>query len=301
MRRAETMANSLMYRSAGTRSSKNKATMDIQNTSPNPGLERQMMYEIILNNTDEAKSRIGIVVDRAHIYGAIVFSCRFRQKKIPTTIAQLMDSISKGSASGMTLHSDAVLGFGLLSGHEMDVMDVSLLKKDVALIWAYWGIIQGGEEYQKIARLCPYFVDGFLEILDAYNTSHFKHIHDDYADWTYFPGMPNNKPSTPDMFGTDLTAWKPHYISKLKDELPKVVAALESAQNVSTIVGSDVRSQLEKTKQKIEKKIQELETGVAEVHELLLPMLHDLYDEKVNTVHQFMNKYSWAQLLQMIL
>ena len=296
------MANSLMYRS-GTRSGKRKATMDIRklDTCPDPGLERQMMYEIILNDTQVAKSRLGIVVDRAHIYGAIVFSCQFRKKKIPTTIARLMDSISKGSTSNAELRSDAAIGFGLLSGQEMDVMDVSLLKKDVALIWAYWGIIQGGEEYQKIARLCPYFVDGFLEMLDAHNSSHFNHIHDTNADWTYFPGMPNNKPSTPELFGADLTTWKPHYIGKLREELPKVVAALESAEGVSTIVGSDVQSQLKNTKQKIEKKIKELETGVTEVHELLLPMLHDLYDEKIKTVQRFMKKYSWTQLLQVIL
>lgn len=195
--------------------------------------------------------------------------------------------------------SDAAFGLGILSGQQMDVMDVSLLKEDVALIWAYWGIIHGGEEYEKIARLCPYFVDGFLEVIDAYSSTHFNHIHADDADWTYFPGMLNARSSTPEMFGADVTAWKPQYIGKLKEELPKVVAALELAEGVSTIVGSDVQSQIEMTKQKIEDKIRKIET--AEVHELLLPMLHDLYDEKVKPVKEYMEKYSWAQVLQLLL
>lgn len=297
------MVNSLMYKAVGTRSGKRrkKETVEIEelrklDTSSDPGLERQLMYKIILNDTQEAKSRLGVVVDRAHIYGAIVFSCQFRQKKIPTTIARLMDSMSKGS----NMVGDA-MAVGLLRGHEMDVMDVNLLKQDVALIWAYWGIIQGGEEYQKIARLCPYFVDGFLEVLDAYKNTQFDHIHDDKADWTYFPGMPNNKPSAPKRFGADLTAWKPQYIRKLKEELPKVVAALQAAEGVSTIVGSDMQAQLNKNKREIEKKIRDLESDDPEVHELLLPMLHDLYDEKVNEVHKFMDKYSWAQILQLML
>lgn len=80
-----------------------------------------------------------------------------------------MDSISKGSASGK-IRSDAARTIGILSGQQMDVMDVTLLKEDVALIWAYWGVIHGGKEYEKIARLCPYFVDGFLEVIDAYSS-----------------------------------------------------------------------------------------------------------------------------------
>ena len=186
--------------------------------------ERQLMYQIVLSDSDQAKAKLGIKLDKAHIYGAVIFSCQARNKKVPTILAQFFDRLSKGSTCvGFT---SCTLAMGLLSGHEMDVMDLNLLKQDVALIWAYWGIIQAGSAHEKIARLCPYFVDMFLELFDP-DANLPDSLHDDDADWTFFPGMRNNRSTTPNMFAPDPDDWKERYVDHLKENLQNLIATLK--------------------------------------------------------------------------
>ena len=262
-----------------------------------------MIYEITMNDRDTSKQKLGVVIDRRHICGAVVFSCQYRRKKIPTTINKLMSFIQKGhpsSSSDSKFFSippdrNAVMAAGHLSGVELDIMNVDLLKQDVALLWSYWDIIQAGDGYEKIARLCPYFVDAFIETLRVDDIE----IHNNDSDWTYLPGMPNFPRAK--WSDDNNPKWKKQYIDHLNKNLSNTLTALKDIGVISSLM-IDMKTQLQKNILKIKEQLSKLEDiEDAPVHELLLPMLHDLYDEKVAKMQKFLPGYSYAQIFQYVL
>lgn len=274
----------------------------VNNTEPQNEADRisdeiQCITKIVLNDDDESKKNLRVTVDRIHVYGAVLFSCKYHAKKVPTLQNVFIQKLANGRLYTEANVSDATLAMGWIAGHDMDVMDKEILKQDVALLWAYWGIIQAGEKYEKIARLCPIFVEIFLQFFGSDN-KHFKDLHTKDADWLHLPGMINAIPSTPDRFAIDTSTWKETYMKKLEDDISKANVALNSLSRCSSLV-CDTK-QLQENKEKLQKLLQRINADSQE-HEFLLHMLHDLYDDKVKNLYKIVQGYSWAQMFQMVL
>ena len=259
--------------------------------------EIQCIRDIILNDNNDSKTELGVNVDSIHVYGAVLFSCRYHNKKVPTLELRFVVELAKTNMFAAANVSDATVAMGLINNHELDVMDLDLLKQDVALLWAYWGIIQAGNEYEKIARLCPIFVDKFLESFRVNDIQFIKHTSED-ADWLHLPGMKKATPSTPHLFAIDISRWKDTYMERLREDISKANDALQLLGECSSLV-CDTK-QLEESKEK-NRKLLERVNGDSQEHEFLLHMLHDYYDDEVNKLHEFMGGYEWAQVLQMVL
>lgn len=261
--------------------------------------EHDLIRQIVCADSDNAKARLGVPLDRVHVAGAVLHACRTRKKKVPTPILQFAHSATRGPSElpPCRLHSDACIAFGMLSGHELDVMDVELLKKDVALLWTYWELLRPGEESARLARLCPYFVDAFLLYFACRGEDEAAReaLRDDRAAWTYLPGMRNNKPEFPGVFARDVNDWKPEYVAYLERELSRLKEfAADSIPHVAqaTLVSAIAAN---------EKRIEGLTCREHETHELLLYMLHDLYNDRVERVRPLLSRHSWSQLLHLAL
>ena len=201
--------------------------------------EIQCIRNIILNDDEGLKQTLGVNVNRIHVHGAVLFSCEYHDKKVPVGLNILMQGEAKRRLSSF-------------DSHELDVMDLNLLEQDVALLWGYWGIIQAGDEYEKIARLCPIFVREFLKLfgeLFGVGGQHFEKLDAEDADWRHLPGMRNAIPSTPNRFATNTSTWKDTYMERLRHEISKANDAWQTLEKCSSLICD--ANQLKESKEKI--------------------------------------------------
>ena len=260
----------------------------LQNEEDRIKTEIQCIRDIILNDNNKSKKELDVTVDRIHVHGAVLFSCEYNEKKVPVELNLRMQGAAKRKLSSF-------------DSHDLDVMDLNLLEQEVALLWGYWGIIQAGDKYEKIARLCPIFVREFLKLFGV-GGQHFEELDAEDADWLHLPGMRNAIPSTPNRFATNTSTWKDTYMERLRYEISQANRAWQTLGKCSSLICD--ANQLKESKEKLEGLLERVD-GDSQEHEFLLHMLHDLYDNKVKTLQNMLRKqsrqYSWAQFFQIVL